>query len=103
MRTQNASGAKLDGYWREVIHPEANPEYLGVPYTLDFNLGIYPNPLRPHWQWLQRGADPAPYLPCSRSCSSCGDGVIHPREECDDGNIDSGDGCSDECFFEGIN
>lgn len=28
------------------------------------------------------------------ACSSCGDGIIDPTEECDDGNTVSGDGCS---------
>ncbi len=30
----------------------------------------------------------------------CGDGVIEVPEECDDGNADSGDGCSSICFVE---
>jgi cysteine-rich repeat protein len=38
---------------------------------------------------------------CSRSV--CGDGVVDgdEDEECDDANLRSGDGCSDECKFEG--
>src|SRR5207249_455274 len=27
----------------------------------------------------------------------CGDGVLDPGEECDDGNVQSGDGCSATC------
>jgi cysteine-rich repeat protein len=32
----------------------------------------------------------------------CGDGVVDPGEECDDGNGDSGDGCSPACLIEGV-
>jgi cysteine-rich repeat protein len=27
----------------------------------------------------------------------CGDGILHPDEDCDDGNSQNGDGCSDAC------
>ncbi|WP_437974477.1 DUF4215 domain-containing protein [Sorangium sp. So ce295] len=28
----------------------------------------------------------------------CGDGVVEPpREQCDDGNTDDGDGCTSDC------
>jgi len=30
----------------------------------------------------------------------CGDGVVEPGEECDDGNTSDGDGCSSECRHE---
>lgn len=30
----------------------------------------------------------------------CGDGVVQSYEQCDDGNLDSGDGCSAGCLFE---
>ncbi|KAG2431960.1 hypothetical protein HYH02_013177 [Chlamydomonas schloesseri] len=33
-------------------------------------------------------------------CWRCGNGVIDPCEECDDGNITGGDGCSSQCLFE---
>ncbi len=95
VRSQNEGDVKLDGYWRWSF-----PRFrVGAPYTLDFNLGVFPNKLRPHWQWLQNRADPAPHLPCSRS-GVCGDGVAHPREECDDGNTVGGDGCDADCFIE---
>ena len=32
--------------------------------------------------------------------STCGDGILDPGEECDDGNNDSGDGCSAICVQE---
>jgi len=31
---------------------------------------------------------------------TCGDTIINPGEECDDGNSFDGDMCSDECFIE---
>jgi cysteine-rich repeat protein len=30
----------------------------------------------------------------------CGDGILHPGEQCDDGNNDDGDGCSSTCTLE---
>src|SRR5262249_53173701 len=30
----------------------------------------------------------------------CGDGVLAPNEQCDDGNTNAGDGCSDVCAIE---
>lgn len=34
------------------------------------------------------------------TCGACGDGVVDPDEECDDGNTTSGDGCSETCTLE---
>jgi len=33
-------------------------------------------------------------------CTACGNGVLDPGEGCDDGNIYSGDGCSNACVIE---
>ena len=33
-------------------------------------------------------------------CAACGNGVVEPPEECDDGNTDSGDGCDETCVAE---
>jgi cysteine-rich repeat protein len=30
----------------------------------------------------------------------CGDGEVHGREQCDDGNLEDGDGCADDCALE---
>jgi cysteine-rich repeat protein len=40
------------------------------------------------------------YLSCTRAV--CGDGIVNPTlgEECDDGNVLSGDGCSSTCHAE---
>jgi cysteine-rich repeat protein len=32
----------------------------------------------------------------------CGNNHVEPDEDCDDGNLDNGDGCSSDCQFEGI-
>jgi cysteine-rich repeat protein len=32
----------------------------------------------------------------------CGDGAVHPGEQCDDGNTTDGDGCSSTCVVEGL-
>lgn len=34
------------------------------------------------------------------ACASCGDGIKTPNEACDDGNTNSGDGCSTTCTVE---
>jgi cysteine-rich repeat protein len=34
---------------------------------------------------------------CTNACTVCGDGVVAPGEECDDGNRISGDGCDANC------
>ncbi|MFH2007871.1 MAG: DUF4215 domain-containing protein [bacterium] len=34
-------------------------------------------------------------------CGECGDGNVDPDEECDDGNLTGGDGCSGTCHLEG--
>jgi len=36
----------------------------------------------------------------SGSVSDCGNGVVEPGEECDDGNDDDGDGCDHACVVE---
>lgn len=38
-----------------------------------------------------------------RCCAACGNYVIDPGEECDDGNPFSGDGCSSSCMLEDPN
>ena len=34
---------------------------------------------------------------CRERAPTCGDGVLNGAEECDDGNLDDGDGCSTTC------
>ncbi len=38
---------------------------------------------------------------CRNNCAlpTCGDGILDPGEECDDGNDDDTDGCTNRCFF----
>ena len=33
-------------------------------------------------------------------CWECGNNVVDPNEDCDDGNMTSGDGCSSSCEYE---
>ncbi|NJK31654.1 MAG: DUF4215 domain-containing protein [Deltaproteobacteria bacterium] len=37
----------------------------------------------------------------NESPAVCGDGILHPEEACDDGNANSGDGCSSKCELTG--
>jgi cysteine-rich repeat protein len=50
------------------------PPDLTFDYTLEITLTLYP----------------------------CGDGIIDPEQQCDDGNTQSGDGCSDICRLEQV-
>ena len=34
--------------------------------------------------------------------SICGNGIVEPGEQCDDGNLNDGDGCSSLCLIEAI-
>ncbi len=63
---------------------------------------------RDEWRWLCTGkgecsdGDANSEHSCGQSSNSlCGDGQLWPeREECDDGNIASGDGCTPNCVVE---
>lgn len=39
---------------------------VGVPYTLNLSYGVSPNPLRPHWQFLDPDMDLMPVPYCGR-------------------------------------
>jgi len=39
---------------------------------------------------------------CTYSCTTCGNWVPEPGEECDDGNLVNGDGCSENCTIESV-
>ncbi|HVY47396.1 MAG TPA: DUF4215 domain-containing protein, partial [Minicystis sp.] len=46
-------------------------------------------------------ADAGAYqLTATTYVASCGNGVVEPPEQCDDGNVDAGDGCSPTCQVE---
>ncbi|PCC67606.1 Myxococcus cysteine-rich repeat-containing protein [Nannocystis exedens] len=45
-------------------------------------------------------SEPDTTSPASTDGASCGDGVAAPDEECDDGNMVDGDGCSSACKIE---
>jgi fibro-slime domain-containing protein len=51
------------------------------------------------------GVNDGSYDGCTSSCqraARCGDGVRQGAEQCDDGNLLSGDGCTNRCTFERI-
>lgn len=62
--------------------------------------------IKPNWGiWLAALALLS-FTACSDSDSSgsdaiCGNGIVERGEQCDDGNTNSGDGCSAECRYEG--
>lgn len=39
-------------------------------------------------------------MPGAKCRPLCGDGLIAGSERCDDGNLDEGDGCSENCTLE---
>ncbi len=41
-----------------------------------------------------------PVCVASECDAQCGDGLVYTFEECDDGNLQNGDGCDDFCFIE---
>jgi cysteine-rich repeat protein len=43
--------------------------------------------------WTFAGID----VTCDEDCTYCGDGIVDPDEQCDDGNFDDGDSCSPIC------
>jgi len=46
------------------------------------------------------GTDPDPLVALAVDAPVCGDGVLHPLEACDDGNVAPGDGCRTDCTVE---
>jgi cysteine-rich repeat protein len=51
-----------------------------------------------------KAANPTPFdyiLQITTQASICGNGLKDPGEQCDDGNLAAGDGCSPTCHFEG--
>jgi RHS repeat-associated protein len=66
--------------------------------SFDFQQTIATNQCDPH----DPGAGTCPNKECLNTISAgaCGDGVVDPIEECDDGNTTGGDGCSANCAVE---
>src|ERR1041384_7554723 len=50
-------------------------------------------------QGLGSGSDGEECLECQ--CGNCGNGMLDPEEQCDDGNHEGGDGCDASCEVEG--
>lgn len=55
---------------------------------------------------LPDGHQEGPGVACSQGtcifCNCCGDGIVAFNEQCDDGNINNGDGCSATCQLENL-
>jgi RHS repeat-associated protein len=66
--------------------------------SFDFQQTIATNQVDPHDP--SRGTDPNKECLNTISTGVCGDGVVDPIEECDDGNTTGGDGCSANCTVE---
>ncbi|MBV9946150.1 MAG: DUF4215 domain-containing protein, partial [Myxococcales bacterium] len=66
-----------------------------APPPIDLPDGAEPEASTPGCGAADCGADAPPPPP-----PTCGDGVIQPGEQCDDGNVASGDGCSAYCQIE---
>ena len=49
-------------------------------------------------KFCTNGSSPSPDL--SECAAVCGDGLKHPQEECEDENLNNGDGCSSTCTIE---
>lgn len=54
--------------------------------------------------WNDKFCDKSLEYICELELNPCGDGVLHPidafSEQCDDGNVNSGDGCNPDCQIE---
>ncbi|MFH2010920.1 MAG: hypothetical protein ABI333_30250 [bacterium] len=46
--------------------PSYESQGIGVPYTLNLNIGVAPNPRRPHWQFLDPNPEPVSVPYCGR-------------------------------------
>lgn len=76
------------GMWGPTTtHPDRVPSQWNDAFT-----NTCPNPHSAFWSVIEWG-DPEPSVPVR----VCGNGVVDPGEQCDDGNTVSGDGCSPCC------
>ena len=67
-----------------------------IPPTNNYVFDITPSDTYEEINWLIDSAI------CHETAPYCGDGVLDPGEQCDDGNNDDGDGCSADCTFESL-
>jgi cysteine-rich repeat protein len=63
--------------------------------------GGFPNGTFPQGDEECDDGDVDPTDGCTNSCTVCGNGAASAPEECDDGNLVSGDGCDANCRFTG--
>ncbi len=82
----------------------ATQNYISTPYSAPdvcSDRGQRLRALDYNWNWSS--ADPAEVASITslNNYPKCGNGVIEIGEDCDDGNTNSGDGCSSSCLNEG--
>ena len=87
----NDGGIAVDGDFAPLLLPDSEPDADGDGISdgmdnlpLEFN----PNQRDPFW------------ATADNYCAICGDDFLDDNEECDDGNLDDGDGCSSACTNE---
>jgi cysteine-rich repeat protein len=96
--TPNACGVRTDGSlacWGDTDDPVAEtPDgiFASVATADDFACALHADGRIECWGSIR--------LAVSKPCVVCGDAVVDPMEECDDGNVVAGDGCSSDCYAE---
>jgi cysteine-rich repeat protein len=63
--------------------------------------GGFPNGVFPEGDEECDDGNPDPTDGCTNACTTCGDGTVSLPEECDDNNLTSGDGCDANCRVTG--
>ena len=107
----------------QVVNPDSEPgepDYFSVvtpsPFTVSNGIGTTnwyaennnPGINPPDAQWKAIGYDGGTYIPptsiltVSAPTTYCGDGNKDQGEQCDDGNNEDEDGCSETCLTEGL-
>ncbi|MBU1165273.1 IPT/TIG domain-containing protein [Patescibacteria group bacterium] len=78
--------------------------YRGVPFSAPDRCsparGQRLNPYLYNWDWSSLNPQVADLITPLRD--ACGNTVIEPGEDCDDGNLNNLDGCSNMCLNEGV-
>lgn len=72
-------------------------ENIGVYYACEYGPDVYAD----YVQVMSNHELMDPNTPPPLCPDVCGDGIVGPNEECDDGNHINGDGCDADCFSEG--
>jgi cysteine-rich repeat protein len=75
------------------------PTSTGAPVGTDFSIGLFVGSLSD--AGIGEDFFPGVFQFTPVDVGSCGDGIVDPGEQCDDGNTLDGDGCSSTCETEG--